>query len=48
MNLARPMTDTYYSREEYRRWCETQTTGRYERVDRLIVPMPPNVVHTCG
>ena len=41
MNLASPMTDTYYSREEFRRWCEAQTTGRYERVDGRIVAMAP-------
>jgi len=33
MNFASAMADTYYSREEFRRRCEAQTTGRYERMD---------------
>jgi len=41
MNLASPVTDAYYSREEFRRWCEAQTKGRYERVDGRIVAMAP-------
>src|SRR5882757_10924163 len=41
MNLAQPRTDRYYSREEFRRWCEAQTRGRYERVDGWIVAMAP-------
>jgi hypothetical protein len=41
MNFAEPRTDRYYSREEFRRWCETQTKGRYERVDGRIVAMAP-------
>jgi Uma2 family endonuclease len=41
MNLAQSKTDKYYSREEFRRWCEAQTTGRYERVDGWIVAMAP-------
>ena len=41
MNLAQPSTDRYYSRDEFRRWCEAQTKGRYERVDGLIVAMAP-------
>jgi Uma2 family endonuclease len=34
MDLAQPET-------EFRRWCEAQTTGRYERVDGTIVDMAP-------
>ena len=41
MNLAQPRNDRCYSREEFRRWCETQTKGRYERVDGRIVAMAP-------
>ena len=41
MDLAQPETDGYYSREEFRRWCEAQTKGRYERVDGSIVAMAP-------
>ena len=41
MDLAQPRADRYYSREEFRRWCEAQTRGRYERVDGLIVAMAP-------
>ena len=41
MNVAQPTTDRYYSREEFRRWCEAQTKGRYERVDGRIVAMAP-------
>jgi Uma2 family endonuclease len=41
MNLAQPGADRYYAREEFRRWCEAQTKGRYERVDGRIVAMAP-------
>lgn len=41
MNLAQPRTGRYYSREAFRRWCEAQTKGRYERVDGRIVAMAP-------
>jgi Uma2 family endonuclease len=41
MELARPETDRYHSREEFRRWCEAQKKGRYERVDGVIVAMAP-------
>ena len=41
MNRTSPETDRLYSREEYRRWCEVQPTGRYERVDGRIVAMAP-------
>jgi Uma2 family endonuclease len=41
MNLAQPRTDRHYSREEFRRWCEAQPKGRYERVDGRIVAMAP-------
>src|ERR1700733_10764432 len=41
MDLAQLGMDRYYSREEFRRWCEAQTKGRYERVDGWIVAMAP-------
>jgi Uma2 family endonuclease len=41
MDLAQFGTDRYYSSEEFRRWCEAQTKGRYERVDGRIVAMAP-------
>ena len=41
MDLAQPGTDRCYSREEFRRWYEAQTRGRYERVDGRIVAMAP-------
>ena len=39
MTLPSPETDRHYSREEFRRWCEAQPKGRYERVDGRIVAM---------
>ena len=44
MDLARPRADKYYSREEFRQWCEAQTKGRYERVNGSIVAMAPERV----
>lgn len=41
MILQSPEMDRRYSREEYRRWCEAQPTGRYERLDGHIVAMAP-------
>ena len=41
MNLQSPEMDRRYSREEFRRWCEAQPTGRYERLDGHIVAMAP-------
>ena len=41
MTLLSPEADRRYSREEFRRWCETQPRGRYERVDGRIVAMAP-------
>jgi Uma2 family endonuclease len=41
MTVALREADRRYSREEYRRWCEAQPKGRYERVDGLIVAMAP-------
>jgi Uma2 family endonuclease len=41
MDLAAPDVNRYYSREEYRQWCEAQPKGRYERVDGRIVAMAP-------
>ncbi len=43
MNLLSPEMDRRYSREEFRQWCETQPTGRYERVDGHIVAMAPEL-----
>ncbi len=41
MSLVLPKTDGYYSREEFRRWCDAQPKGRYERADGRIVAMAP-------
>ncbi len=41
MNRPLPKTDEYFSRESYRRWCDAQPSGRYERVDGQIVAMAP-------
>lgn len=41
MNGASKLVDRLYSREEYRRWCEAQPSGRYERVEGRIVAMAP-------
>ena len=41
MDQRLPEPDRRYSREEYRRWCDTQPSGRYERVDGRIVAMAP-------
>ncbi len=41
MTSLSPTTDRRSSREEFRRWCEAQPRGRYERVDGRIVAMPP-------
>ena len=41
MDPASARADRYYSREEFRRWCETQPKGRFERVDGFIVAMAP-------
>jgi Uma2 family endonuclease len=41
MSHSQAETERRYSREEYRRWCEAQPKGRYERVDGLIVAMAP-------
>ncbi len=41
MDLALPTTDRHCSREEFRRWCEAQPKGRYERRDGRIVAMAP-------
>jgi Uma2 family endonuclease len=38
--MSRPQPqELTYTREEYRRWCAAQTSGRYERVDGQIVAM---------
>lgn len=39
MSVALTDPGRFYSREEYRRWCDAQPTGRYERVDGRIVAM---------
>ncbi len=39
MNLPLPEPDEWFSREEYRRWCEAQPRGRFERVDGRVVAM---------
>ena len=41
MNHLSPEMDRRYSRDEFRRWCEAQPNGRYERVDGCIVAMAP-------
>jgi Uma2 family endonuclease len=41
MTTAPQDGDRRYSREEYRRWCEAQPRGRYERVDGRIIAMAP-------
>jgi Uma2 family endonuclease len=38
---AAPESDRRYTREEFRRWCESQPKGRFERVDGRIVAMAP-------
>ena len=39
MTVVSPETDRRYSREEFRRWCDAQPRGRYERVDGRIFAM---------
>jgi Uma2 family endonuclease len=34
-------SDLAMSREEYRRWAETQPSGRFERIEGLVVAMAP-------
>ncbi len=41
MNTPLLVPNQYYTREEYRRWCEAQARGRFERVDGRIVAMAP-------
>jgi Uma2 family endonuclease len=41
MTIASPRTGDYYTREAFRRWCDAQPSGRYERVDGRIVAMAP-------
>jgi Uma2 family endonuclease len=41
MNIVSPRTNDYYSRDAFRRWCDAQPSGRYERVDGRIVAMAP-------
>jgi Uma2 family endonuclease len=41
MTSVSPDTDRRFSREEFRRWRETQPKGRFERVDGRIVAMSP-------
>ncbi len=39
MGTARPELNQIMSREAYRRWCDVQPSGRYERVHGRIVKM---------
>jgi Uma2 family endonuclease len=41
MSVAQNDPDRLLSREEFRRWCENQPSGRFERVDGRIVAMAP-------
>ena len=41
MSTALSEPDRYFTRDEYRRWCEEQPRGRYERVDGRVVAMAP-------
>ncbi len=41
MSLPQSTTGRIYSRGEYRRWCDAQPRGRFERVDGVIVAMAP-------
>jgi Uma2 family endonuclease len=41
MNVASLDLNRRMSREAFRRWCEAQPKGRYERVDGRIVAMAP-------
>ena len=47
MDLAQPRADRYYSREEFRQWCEAQTKGRYEPWMALSLPCHLNAGRTC-
>jgi Uma2 family endonuclease len=38
---ADPRPDLPLSREEYRRWAEAQPSGRFERIEGLVVAMAP-------
>ena len=44
MAQPRPTGPTIPSREEYRRWLNTQPRGRYERVEGEVVAMAPERV----
>jgi Uma2 family endonuclease len=48
MTIASPKPDGYVSRQNFRRWCEAQPKGRYERVDGRIVAMAPSAARICG
>lgn len=39
MSLAQAEENRFWTREEYRQWCEAQPSGRFERVDGQIVAM---------
>ena len=41
MTLSLPDIARRRTRDEYRRWCAAQPSGRYERVDGRIVAMAP-------
>jgi Uma2 family endonuclease len=38
---ADPVPNLRMSRDEYRRWAEQQPTGRFERIDGMVVAMAP-------
>ena len=41
-NLApSPEAERRMSREEYRRWAEAQPSGRFERIEGVVVAMTP-------
>jgi Uma2 family endonuclease len=39
MGVALTDMNRFFSREEYRQWCDNQPRGRFERVDGMIVAM---------
>ncbi len=39
--MSQPQKEPAYSREEFRRWCASQGSGRFERVGGQIVAMSP-------
>ena len=41
MSTAISEPDRYFTRDDYRRWCEEQPSGRYERLDGRVLAMAP-------